>query len=880
MRKRILCYLVFLVPALASAQFYADQVVDAGPCDPIIPLVCPGGVNDAQNAVDADRENFALLRADVGLISTAFLELGFSQVGTSSDLVHVDLQLGNDNLNVDVLQSMTITVFDSQDSVVAEKSNFGLTDLGLISGNSSFYRFTMSVDSSALDIAKVRIQITGLLNVLNDLRVFNVFYTQAACPPVLANNVFSSAQVQNPENAVSANVNDFALMSIPLGIASEGFIDLSFDQAGKSGDYVGFEIEPNNTSLSIGLVNTFGIEVYDPAGNLVDAYEDFQVDDLVLLANTSDRYTIGFYTNQDSSFSISRIRFVISPLLATFSDLRIYNGFYLSNGGNIEITTNTGEPFVCDGASLTLNAGGGFDSYLWSTGETGSSITITEPGIYSVSADSDSSCLISGVIVIQSSDLSLVVNTIQPDCGQANGSIDVSVSGGTGNYLFAWSSGQDTEDLNGIEAGLYELTVTDSIRGCILDTILAVPNEGGPVVNFDVTDSDCGSANGSIELFVEGNAPFVYNWQHGPNTATVTNLASGVYYVEVIDADGCKQVRSIFVGEKGNLSLSATVDTATCDSTNGAIDLSVTGGSGDYAFLWSSGQTTEDLTGIPGGLYQVEVTDNQNGCASTLQVEVPNLGGPEITIVSVDQISCFGANDGRIEISYEPQGTSVTFWSTGEVGPDFIDDLGPGEYWVRVEDFNNDRCFNFATFTIVEPKPLVINAEVFADCEETEAFDGAIDVIVNGGTAPYTYVWSNGETSSSIENLEPGIYDLNITDDQGCELNRSFTVGQKECDSNTGGPGLGEGEISNVFTPNGDGFNDTWNVAGLEEFPNHKVEIFNRWGTVVYNAAPFNGWDGTFQGNGDPVPVGTYFYVIEFGDNSKKNQSGYIEVIR
>lgn len=880
MRKQILSFLVFLVPVLASAQFYADQVLDAGPCNPIIPLVCPGGVNDAQNAVDADRENFALLRADVGLISTAFLELGFSQAGQSSDLVHIDLQLGNDNLNVDVLQSMNISVFDSQGDVVAEKSNFGLTDLGLISGNSSFYRFTMAVDSSALDIAKVRIEISGLLNVLNDLRVFNVFYTQGACPPVLANNVFSSAQVQNPENAVSESFNDFALMSIPMGMATEGFIDVSFDQAGKAGDYVGFEIEPNNTFLSVGLVNTFGIEVYDASGNMVDSYEDFQVDDLVLVANTSDRYTIGFYTSQESSYTISRIRFVISPLLATFSDLRIYKGFYLSNGGNIEITTNTGEPFVCDGANLTLNAGGGFDNYLWSTGETGLSITITEPGIYSVSADSDSSCLISGVIVIQSSDLSLVVNTIQPDCGQANGSIDVSVSGGTGNYLFAWSSGQDTEDLEGIEAGLYELTVTDSIRGCVLDTILAVPNEGGPVVNFDVTDSDCGSANGSIELFVEGNAPFVYNWQHGPNSATVSNLASGVYYVEVIDADGCKQVRSIFVGEKGNLNLSATVDTATCDSTNGAIDLSVAGGSGDYSYLWNSGQTTEDLTMIPGGLYQVEVTDNQNGCTNTLQVEVPNLGGPEITIVSVDQISCFGANDGRIEISYEPQGSSVTFWSTGEVGPDFIDDLGPGEYWVRVEDFNNDRCFNFATFTIVEPKPLVINAEVFADCEETEAFDGAIDVIVNGGTAPYTFDWSNGETSSSIENLEPGAYDLTITDDQGCELSRSFVVGQRECDSNTGGPGLGEGEISNVFTPNGDGFNDTWNVAGLEEFPNHKVEVFNRWGTVVLTAAPFDGWDGTFQGNGDPVPVGTYFYVIEFGDDSKKNQSGYIEVIR
>ena len=147
--------------------------------------------------------------------------------------------------------------------------------------------------------------------------------------------------------------------------------------------------------------------------------------------------------------------------------------------------------------------------------------------------------------------------------------------------------------------------------------------------------------------------------------------------------------------------------------------------------------------------------------------------------------------------------------------------------------------------------------------------DGYINIIVSEGTPPYRFLWSNNEISQNIENLSPGQYILQVLDTNNCIINDTFKV--LRTDKNCQG-------IPEIFTPNGDGKNDTWIIENVDIYPNIEVKIYNRWGTLVFESIGYQTpWDGTY--NGKELPADAYYYVIDLKKDHDLLQ-GVISIIR
>jgi gliding motility-associated-like protein len=252
---------------------------------------------------------------------------------------------------------------------------------------------------------------------------------------------------------------------------------------------------------------------------------------------------------------------------------------------------------------------------------------------------------------------------------------------------------------------------------------------------------------------------------------------------------------------------------------------------------------------------------NVSVCSFQVTVSVPEL-------IPVSQnVTCFGNADGVATVIVNNAVGPFTFdWGT--LGTDsLITGLAPGSYPVQVTD--GIGCSADTVITITEPLPFLVQA--ISVTGATCGFeDGQVSVETTGGTLPYTYLWSNGQSTENLSNVSDGSYVLFANDANGCADTLNVTI---ECEF---------GKVPQLVTPNGDGHNDVWNIPGIDKFPEAAVELYNRWGTLIFKASPYlNNWDGysaavTTVGNGR-LPAGTYFYVIQLTKNSKAI-TGYIEL--
>jgi len=210
-----------------------------------------------------------------------------------------------------------------------------------------------------------------------------------------------------------------------------------------------------------------------------------------------------------------------------------------------------------------------------------------------------------------------------PNCaGGADGFINLSVSGGKAPYTYAWTNGATTEDISGLSAGIYAITITDA-RGCkvVLDAQLTDPER----INISINSSDpsCPEESGSIDISITGGtAPYRYIWNNGATTQDIDNATAGNYQVNVTDALGCSQLsENISINSPNDFNVKLTpIDVKCYGLTNGEVLLDIDG-SGAYTFAWSNGDTTASISNIGIGTYTVSVTD-ANGCTSSCTVEL------------------------------------------------------------------------------------------------------------------------------------------------------------------------------------------------------------------------------------------------------------------
>lgn len=441
---------------------------------------------------------------------------------------------------------------------------------------------------------------------------------------------------------------------------------------------------------------------------------------------------------------------------------------------------------ACNGGSngsITLTVSGGTEPYTfsWSDGPSTEDRTNLPTGTYTVTVTDNHGCTAQkSVTISEPAALSVTETQVDVTChGGSNGSIDVSVSGGTGPYTYSWNDGPSTEDRSGLAAGTYTVTVTDN-HGCA--DVKAYTITEPPAVTFSTSQINvsCNAgSNGSITVTASGGTGTLEYSKDNGSTYQASNVFSGLpqgtYQIVVRDANLCTApAQPVTISEPTTISISELHTDVSCHGgTNGSITLTVSGGTEPYTFSWSDGPTTEDRSGLPAGDFTVTVTDN-NGCTAVKSVTIAQPAAALSASETHVDVSCFGGSNGSIDISVSG-GTSpyTTSWNDGPTTED-RSGLAAGTYTVTVTD--NKGCTTTKSVTVSEPAaPLTcsVSPSVAVVCSPATQ---VLTANPTGGTGPYSYLWSNAETTQAISASLPATYTVTITDARGCTTSCSAVL--------------------------------------------------------------------------------------------------------
>ena len=448
-----------------------------------------------------------------------------------------------------------------------------------------------------------------------------------------------------------------------------------------------------------------------------------------------------------------------------------------------DVTCNGG----CNGSgSVNIDAGGFAPfNYDWAgAGDTPTAASNTGlcAGTHTVTVTDANGCTETiDVVITEPAAIIATETNVDISCfGLCDGSVDATTSGGTGALTYSWDSGETTEDITGLCAGDYTLTVTDA-NGCT-ETVTATITEPADItVNVSGTGTSCGNCDGTAAVtYSGGTGALTVDWPTVPSTAdNVTNLCAGSYDVTITDANGCTATETQSISDAGGPTI--TVDGSTnvscfgvCDGT---IDVTVAGGSAPLTYSWDNGETTDDLTGLCAGDYCLTVTDN-NGCTAVQCVTITEPTDITASETHTD-VTCFGVCDGTIDATTAGgTGTLVYAWDSGQTTED-LTGLCAGTYTLTITDDNG--CTTIVSTTLIEPNDIVpqTNSNA-ASCGQD---DGGVSVTVIGGTvaADYTYEWQDDQgnvvgTTATVNNLFPGNYCVTVTDDNGCTATACIDV--------------------------------------------------------------------------------------------------------
>ena len=455
----------------------------------------------------------------------------------------------------------------------------------------------------------------------------------------------------------------------------------------------------------------------------------------------------------------------------------------------------------------------------------------------------------------------------------ASSSVTLSGNSSTSGATFSWAgpnnynSNEQNPAVN--ETGTYTLTVTGP-NGCTsTDNAVVNQNINVPTANAGanaalnctsttVVLNGSGSSNGSqfSYLWTTTNGNIV----SGDSTLTPTVDAAGDYQLLVTNNNnGCENIDTATVVQIPvvQADIASQTNVNCFGGSNGEATVSASGGNGSFTYAWSNGDSTAMVNNLSAGTYSVVVTDADN-CTASESVTISQPTALTVVANATNTITCDGDS-----VTLAGSGAMSYVWDNGVTdGVGFIA-TSTTIYNVTGTDVNG--CMNTDAITVtVNPLPTIVASN------DTSICDGETVIIsATGGT---TYNWSNGLGAGPSQSVSPSsttTYTVTGTDANGCTSTDDVMV---EIDNGNCF------NVPNVFSPNGDGKNDTWVLRGIEEYPDVSVTIFNRWGGEMYKSVGYEDpWDGTY--NGTDSPSATYYYIIDLGDGQEPF-SGTVNIIR
>ena len=411
--------------------------------------------------------------------------------------------------------------------------------------------------------------------------------------------------------------------------------------------------------------------------------------------------------------------------------------------------------------------------FSWSNGSTSEDLISLSAGDYSVTVSLGLTCIESASFTVTNSNIPFDVTGISlpnTSCLSPNGAIDIVVSP-SGSYTYTWSGGQTTEDLQGLDEGNYEVTVTDA-EGCSIVSTFTIENQNiNPTISgITIHNTSCQIPNGQIDIAVEPTGTYTYLWSTGDSVEDLLNIGGGTYTVTVTSNEGCTASQSFVIEDQatGFMLSGNVISNTSCTTPNGVVDLTPDP-PGSYNFLWSNGATTEDLSALPGGVYSVTVTDIQ-ACSSTASFVVLDIQDPpQITAVIQDEVC--GEGNGSIDLNVMPPGSSI-LWSNGTTGED-LTALSAGTFSVEVTAPNG--CTTSDTFQVNNTSNNFTLSGLVNNNTACLVSNGSIDLLVQP-VGIYSFLWSNGDTTEDLQSLPAGQFSVTVTDADGCSSIEIFTV--------------------------------------------------------------------------------------------------------
>ena len=439
--------------------------------------------------------------------------------------------------------------------------------------------------------------------------------------------------------------------------------------------------------------------------------------------------------------------------------------------------------FGGNNGAITLTVTGGTTAYTynWGGGVTTQNRTALTSGTYNVTVTDANACTTttSATITQPAAALSASTSTTNVLCfGGNNGAITLTVTGGTTAYSFNWGGGVTTQNRNALTAGTYNVTITDA-NACSTTTSATITQPAAALsASTSTTNVLCfGGNNGAITLTVTGGTTaYSFNWGGGVTTQNRNALTAGTYNVTITDANACSTTTSATITQPAAaLSASTSTTNVLCfGGSNGAITLSVTGGTTAYSFNWGGGVTTQNRTALTSGTYNVTVTD-ANTCTTTTSETITQPAAALSASTATTNVLCFGGSNGAITLSVTGGTTVYTYNWGGGITTQNRTTLTAGTYTATVTDAN--ACTTTVSATITQPSIVSITeTHVSANCNG--AVNGSIDITTTGGTSPYTYNWGGGITTEDRTNLAAGTYSVTANDINNCSSTLSVNISQ------------------------------------------------------------------------------------------------------